>query len=170
MDRDSPCSHSGKGVSGRDSKDEIFLPSCEFIMCLHRIMDMDSESIPLLALPISTKAEEDKVRKKHASNEKVARKHNAHAKRHADSKLNRSIRNSSGIAEKKIHMIRERDRKQAMLEERAKYGPPPGAPNGGRWVWKMFTEPSTLLLCIPWSKSVEKLAYRARDGRYYTDA
>lgn len=58
---------------------------------------------------------------------------------------------------------------RAVLEERAKRGPPRGAPEGGKWMWKRFSEPSTLLFCIPWSKSVEKLAYRARDGTFWSD-
>lgn len=132
-------------------------------------MRMDPDSIPLLALPIGTKAQEDAVRRKQANREKAAQKRNATAKRDADSNMKRNVRRASDKAEKQIRDIRENDRKRAVLEERAKRGAPRGAPSGGKWVWKKFSEPSTLLFCIPWSKSVEKLAYRARDGTFWSD-
>lgn len=104
-----------------------------------------------------------------ASREKAAQKQNAKAKRDADAKTKRNVRKASEKAEKQIRKIRENDRKRAMIEERAKRGPPRGAPEGGKWMWKRFSEPSTLLFCIPWSKSVAKLAYRARDGTFWSD-
>ena len=141
----------------------------ELVMRTHTEMRMDPDSIPLLAFPIGTKAEEDAVRRKQASKQKAAQNQNAKAKRSADANMEKNVHRASEKAEKQIRDIRENDRKRALLEERAKRGPPRGATKGGKWVWKTFSEPSTLLFCIPWSKRVEKLVYRARDGTFWSD-
>jgi len=118
---------------------------------------MHADHVPLLALPIETKAEEEAVRKRREKqNRDAMRKYSSETKK-AEHKLRKRLEKQQREEQNALRNIQQRDAKR--LADRKAQGPPPGAPPGGDWKFQFVREPTTFLLCIPSSKTVEDVVY-----------
>lgn len=131
---------------------------------------MEVEDLPLLALPLGTKEEEDAVRRKLNKQRRDAQRGYERsvkrATKNAQQKQASKVKRATKQADQQIKQLRKNDR----LRERTAMGPPPNAPPNGKWFWRMFSEPTTILFCIPSSRRVEGLAYKAPDKSVWDES
>jgi len=131
---------------------------------------VEVEDLPLLALPLGTKEEEDAVRrnldKQRRSAQRAYERSVKRATKNAQQKQVSKVKRATKQADEQIKQIRKNDR----LRERTAMGPPPNAPPDGKWFWRTFSEPTTIMFCIPSSRRFEGLAYKVPDKSVWDES
>ena len=131
---------------------------------------MEGEQLPLLALPYTPVGEtEGEVLTKRDRAIRYAERKRAKAYTTADRRLAKTTKQQQLKAGERIAELRLEAERAAQIERLNKQGPPENASPGGKWFWRKYTVPTTVLCCIPWSESATAVAYRAPNGQVFTE-